>query len=918
MKKYKFLIFSLALMVIFSTFSVINAAAIQDNVIDTASAILTSNKIRLNNNFTKGSYNIMGEVGQAVSATNQGLIKEVADDDTGVVGLRSYEMYYVSGSNASVTRRYKNIGVLDDNTSPYNGYLVGADMTISDLKMGNGSKNYDHSTSGNPDSGIGFNRYYLGFILFEGTTNGYADIQRGSVAKITVRYFIADRNGNPVEYNANGSIKYLNVSSSYMGIGGYGSEKLVGNGDNPNVLGAPQWEWSSFDNTTSGTVKGYHDPLCNLRVYNSNYNGTATDYDNTSKNYGWNVAPANSYTNMATANVTGRQVVSNGGNRFATTMEVMGVEYSRAIANYSAYRDSIKKGYYMFESQKANFNGNEITQFSFEFGKSFGTVELALRPVLLANYFPGEPVKSVDKTAARENEKLRYTVAQRTGFLQSNARNQIEFDSADTIQKYSSMQIIDTLPDEVTYAGNIQVKRRDNGAILSNGADYTVAQSGNTITVAFTSSFLQNRMAYLGEYYELSFDATVKDLTYAQAQQMANSGNYTIYTANNTAKTIINGTTANSNRVTTQIYFDILTKADSNTTISSLIANIKGGESGKQVIFSPKPGYFVEKVEYQNQTERYAPTVDQLPNVSDIPSNNKVTVPETKDGNTYMFVQTMDNSQGNTLNYDPFGQTIYTFNNVDTNHFVKVVSQAMKMTINVSKEDVETGKVKQGDAKFVGGEYTVYRDEALTSVVGVITIDENGNGSLENLPLDKGTSAAPYGEYWVKETKAPEGYLLDPQVYNIKQTAEDQRIAREKISTHNITSKESVKRNSIEITKYLEETDSTDKQKLAGSVFSATLISDPTKVYYSTVTDENGYCKISDLPYGRYRLQETTIPDVAYNGEFYVNDSDARVTTFDHYIELDSTERATYTYNLTDVAKKMQITIYKRCNTCRS
>ena len=116
MKKYKFLIFSLALMVIFSTFSVINAAAIQDNVIDTASAILTSNKIRLNNNFTKGSYNIMGEVGQAVSATNQGLIKEVADDDTGVVGLRSYEMYYVSGSNASVTRRYKNIGVLDDNT----------------------------------------------------------------------------------------------------------------------------------------------------------------------------------------------------------------------------------------------------------------------------------------------------------------------------------------------------------------------------------------------------------------------------------------------------------------------------------------------------------------------------------------------------------------------------------------------------------------------------------------------------------------------------------------------------------------------------------------------------------------------------------------------------------------------------------
>lgn len=248
-----------------------------------------------------------------------------------------------------------------------------------------------------------------------------------------------------------------------------------------------------------------------------------------------------------------------------------------------------------------------------------------------------------------------------------------------------------------------------------------------------------------------------------------------------------------------------------------------------------------------------------------------------------------------------------------TNTPVTVTPHYKEVKFTISKEDVETGKTTQGDAKFVGAQYGLYSNAACTDLYETLTLDANGNATSQTYRIvDYRNGQHTYREsFYIKEIKAPEGYLVDPTVYNVSVSRNDVTNTAQRSITKSVTSKETVKRNSIEITKYLEETDSTEKQTLAGSVFSATLISDPTKVYYSTVTDDNGKCTISDLPYGRYRLQETTIPDLAYNGEFYVDDSDAKVTTFDHYIELDSTERAAYTYNLTDVAKKMQITIYK-------
>ena len=135
--------------------------------------------------------------------------------------------------------------------------------------------------------------------------------------------------------------------------------------------------------------------------------------------------------------------------------------------------------------------------------------------------------------------------------------------------------------------------------------------------------------------------------------------------------------------------------------------------------------------------------------------------------------------------------------------------------------------------------------------------------------------------------------MLDNTVYTISQDPASQTVER---TSHQLTSKDPVIKNDIEITKYLDETDSTEKQKLSGAVFKATLISNPSKVYYSTITDDNGYCKISDLPYGRYRVEESTVPAHAYNGEFYLEDVGTRVNYYDVFIQLDKSSTQKYTY----------------------
>ena len=77
------------------------------------------------------------------------------------------------------------------------------------------------------------------------------------------------------------------------------------------------------------------------------------------------------------------------------------------------------------------------------------------------------------------------------------------------------------------------------------------------------------------------------------------------------------------------------------------------------------------------------------------------------------------------------------------------------MQIVIYKEDSETGNITQGDAKLEGAEYTIYRDEQCSDAIETVTIQKDAQGKYS-------ATSGWYmvGTYYVKETKAPEGYNI--------------------------------------------------------------------------------------------------------------------------------------------------------------
>ena len=233
-----------------------------------------------------------------------------------------------------------------------------------------------------------------------------------------------------------------------------------------------------------------------------------------------------------------------------------------------------------------------------------------------------------------------------------------------------------------------------------------------------------------------------------------------------------------------------------------------------------------------------------------------------------------------------------------------IVDTSKKMQITIYKEDTETVNTPQGDATLDGAEYTIYSDEACTKEIEKLVISKNEDGTHS-------ATSKKYrvGTYYVKETKAPTGYMIDSTVYKVEQNPQDQT---EELSLHEVISKDKVIKNNIEIIKYIEETDSTVKEELSGAIFKAVLDKDNSKVYYSTTTNENGYAKFEDLPYGSYTITESTVPNKAFNAEFYIGASSDRVKEIKVNILEDKTQKLSYKLDdITDVSKKMQITIYK-------
>ena len=229
---------------------------------------------------------------------------------------------------------------------------------------------------------------------------------------------------------------------------------------------------------------------------------------------------------------------------------------------------------------------------------------------------------------------------------------------------------------------------------------------------------------------------------------------------------------------------------------------------------------------------------------------------------TYIFTFKFTNDKEEKVNFS------HTFTNKRVN-----------ATIDLVKEDSETGNSAQGDAVFEGAIYGLYAREDINhpdgrsgvlykkdEQVATLTTDKAGKASVSNLYL---------GKYYLKEITPPVGYLLDEEEHDVNCDYEGDQVETVK---RNTVSKEDVIKQPFQLIKAADN-DKTDADLLKGAGFSAYLISsltvkddgsydftNATPIVLTEdgktemFTDERGYACSIPIPYGRYIVRETTTP----------------------------------------------------------
>jgi uncharacterized surface anchored protein len=122
-------------------------------------------------------------------------------------------------------------------------------------------------------------------------------------------------------------------------------------------------------------------------------------------------------------------------------------------------------------------------------------------------------------------------------------------------------------------------------------------------------------------------------------------------------------------------------------------------------------------------------------------------------------------------------------------------------------------------------------------LIDEITIDDNGYVLSNNLI---------YGEYYVKEMKSPVGYNLDKDKYPFTVDTNEKII--------HLDVKNSIIKGGVQITN----TSASDGAFIQGSVFE--LYDKDGRIIKELTTDNKGKITLSDLKYGEYYLQETSVP----------------------------------------------------------
>lgn len=170
-----------------------------------------------------------------------------------------------------------------------------------------------------------------------------------------------------------------------------------------------------------------------------------------------------------------------------------------------------------------------------------------------------------------------------------------------------------------------------------------------------------------------------------------------------------------------------------------------------------------------------------------------------------------------------------------------------KFRVKVVKTDIETGTA-QGDASLAGSKYGLFKGDEL---IDTYITDSNASFTTDYYVCDT--------DWTLKELESSEGYLLDSTVYKV---GADPKLYTVEFNTTENNVTEQVIKGSLAIIKHSDDGSTQIETPEVNAEFQAYLKSagnyenaDPNERNI-LVTDEQGYAKSKDLPYGVYVVHQ--------------------------------------------------------------
>ncbi len=195
---------------------------------------------------------------------------------------------------------------------------------------------------------------------------------------------------------------------------------------------------------------------------------------------------------------------------------------------------------------------------------------------------------------------------------------------------------------------------------------------------------------------------------------------------------------------------------------------------------------------------------------------------------------------------------------------VDLTDSYQRGAVTLTKYDSDNEGATKGDATIAGAKFNLYAATEINEGAHHVysqdqlireNIETRADGTTDTI------SDLPIGSYYYVETKAPTGFVVDTE----RKYAEVTYAAGQpNANTGAIRVGNKPQYFDVSLKKRLSGTMHDAEKDLSGVQFTATLISDPTQSYLSSVTGADGSCSFSQLPYGQYTISETTWPISVY------------------------------------------------------